>query len=206
MTNIEQKTKKLPEQKEPFELYIKLESGETKVVHYACGVCHIPRPNYGAAKKCCEHYFCSVCGKDLGAKTYYSKCTDCVSKEIQEKTEIVEYTNQIIANEDGGNYFETIGEAIDHYYDDFMEDETSIPEYLFVCNVDKWEGIDIDNVIENGMENHHENAGDQIVDIEEIRSFVKEWNAKQKVESWNVFNKQKINFMKIMQKEKQADS
>ena len=87
---------------------------------------------------------------------------------------------------------------MDYFHDVFENDEDSIPEYLFVCEVNKWQGIDIDNVLENEIEDHHENAWDQIVDIQSIKDFISNWNGKQTLESWNVAYKQKINFKKAM--------
>ena len=196
---METKTKKLPEQKEPYELFIKLQDGEAKTSAYVCGICHIPTSTYESAKRCCEHHFCKQCGKDLGIKNYYAFCNDCIEKNRFEQSETVQ-TTELPVSDDGELYFETISDAIDHYCDSFENDPESVPEYLWVCEINKWDGINIDNVIESEMEDHHEDAGDQIAEYEEIRVFIKEWNAKQNVESWNVRYKQKINLHELLKK------
>lgn len=58
-------------------------------------------------------------------------------------------------------------------------DENEKPFFVFDCDVNKWAGIDIDDVLANELENWYDGAGDHIVDYDELVNFVKQWNKKQ---------------------------
>lgn len=62
--------------------------------------------------------------------------------------------------------------------DDFFYEKIK-PFFVFDCDIHKWAGIDVDDVLDNEMNNFYEGADDQIVDYDELVNFVEQWNSKQ---------------------------
>ena len=199
-----EKTKKLPEQKEPYELYTKIDGGEVKISHHACGICHIPYATYEIAKKCCMPYYCDTCG--IQTKKYHLRCCDCSRKLKFEEAETITETSKLVADEDGDNFFGDIGEALDYYYDIFEADPESVPEYLFICEVDKWEGLDIEQALERSTDEYCvDGEPPTLKDVQELVDFVEKWNEKQNVEVYSPSYKQKINIIELLKKELTKD-
>jgi len=196
------KTRPLPRQDKPYEIFVMSEDKESQLIgRYLCGECHQQHFQYNLADECCKDRLCKVCKTNMGKKWGSSICSSCWEKQKEEKAETVEYAGQVLADIDGDDYFFDIGEAIDKYIDEYQENTEDAPQYLYVCKKNKWEGIDIDSVVENELEDHHEAACDYIVDRQGLYDFVKNWNEKQTLESWTVEYKQKIDFHKILAEE-----
>lgn len=91
------------------------------------------------------------------------------------------YTDNEMSGLDG--YF--VLDDIDYYF------EKDLPFFVFDCDEHKWEGINVDDVLDNEFENWYDGAADQIVDYVELVKFIKQWNAKQQIREYQ-FNQERI--------------
>lgn len=80
----------------------------------------------------------------------------------------------------------------DYVYDPFAEevfpfddleakikDGDYIASYIFCCEEHRWDGIDVDKIIEDCHEEYGDTFHDDIVDLGKLRDFIFEWNSKQ---------------------------
>lgn len=74
--------------------------------------------------------------------------------------------------------------------DDFFY-KTEKPFFVFDCDVSHWDGINIDDALDNELENWYDGARDHIVDYDELVNFVKQWNSKQPLKEF-LFNRSRI--------------
>jgi hypothetical protein len=56
-----------------------------------------------------------------------------------------------------------------------------MPCYVWACAEEKWDGIDLEYVIEHAMRDCFENASHHLVELESLYDFVSAWNAKQNI-------------------------
>lgn len=161
--------------------------GEGKVEFVACGKCGYvyPLSNKDLAEGCCA---CTDCGAKLsGTGRVASRCRSCRSKHYDRMDEQRREKAQKIpeAEYDGplwlfdGRYYESVGEL----YDDCWSREEEIPAEAWACDVS---GLKVDGlrIVEGLLEDHHEDAIDRVVDLDDFVKFCREWSDKQTLKGW----------------------
>lgn len=147
------------------------------------------------AERCCN-YRCEQCGEK--AKQFHDLCDKCrdaswraeaIRKEQESFAKATERTDY-----DGPFMFD------DHCFDsveDVLEHcecrEIDVPEYLWIPERIKFE-MDADRIIENALEEHHEDADDRISkeDRVALQAFLDEWCAKTTIESFSEIRKEYV--------------
>lgn len=193
----------IPVPPQALELVIK---GQEGTVAFACPTCGniytghsfgggVPGEEAGrhAAAGCC-HRYCD-CGAAL--EKGWSVCSACRSliqagkeKKLFEKAKkvtIEEYPADAMVFWEGDlaigdGYFLNITELLDRC----EEEDVEVPKYVWGCKPVPF-SMRMDNLVEQALEGHHEDARDQITGAaeKELQDFLTAWCAKQRVKSWN---------------------
>ena len=170
----------------PIELIRKGDEKQT-VVAYACSKCgRVNQKEF--AERCCAGYICEECGKPTGG-AYRTLCSECwLARENAKTLERAEKATKIpIADYSGPVWCEGIG-----YNDGFFEDTDELIDYcadeeitslgpVFACHVTKF-AVDADDAIDAVLEEFPE--GSEASHVDELRTFLDGWNAKQDAEMW----------------------
>jgi len=141
-----------------------------------CGKAYVDR---NVAEKCCAPKYCEDCGAKMSPRRAYTVCESCRMKRMFNRAEKLEtWDGWICCEEIGHNdgYFESVADLLD--YCEAMG--VDVPEWAFICKEIRHE-IDVERVIENMLDDAYEDAREHLVDEEELREFIKEWNAKQDI-------------------------
>lgn len=173
---------------EPLELVLKSDAGHT--VAWACGACRYVARDEAAARECCEPYDCSGgCGAKLPKKEHRTRCDACMDRDCTareqakydkaRKVPLAEYQAEGLFVDD--RWFHDFDELADHY----DGDDEARPAWAWGCTPIGF-GLDADQAIEGALEEHHEEAGDNISDAERkrLQSFLDEWAVAQKITSY----------------------
>lgn len=163
--------------------------GEDVVKAYVCGKC---RKYYGtlleAAKTCCTPNVCNVC--EVEVEKPWLICPKCKEEKrfnAATKVPYSEYTGDMLYDESLDKWFHGMDEVLT----DFYYDKTEPPEYVFGTKQRVWNGLDIRHILGNELEDYQTEDNpdygyDRLNDLEELVSFVKEWNKKQNVFIYDV--------------------
>jgi len=158
---------------------------------WKCEKCGKSYLSQEVADNCCKDkkgYTCRVCGCDT--KLYFLICDTCYNKERFEKAKKVKYSEYVVEclwDETKNEYFRD-EEALEERYEEDAYDEKGeytepqIPTWCYGCTEKPFE-IDIESAIESAEEEMYDDF-DDITDKQELRDFVKAWNAKQSGESY----------------------
>ena len=117
---------------------------------------------------------------------YWAKCDSCRSKD-QEAFEAKRMDDAaIVETWDGWVYADGIGreyfEDVDGIYEAAAEDDVEVPEFAFCCSERKLH-IDASNVLENALDDHHEDAYDKC-DVDELQELLDTYCKKQNVTTY----------------------
>jgi hypothetical protein len=177
-----------------------------EVIAYACGKCGwvvagigkgpgmfaMERDAISFAVRHCGPWTCEKCGVEHD-RAHQPTCRECFNKawakkradkekERFEKAEkVTEYDGPVFceAAGTGGEFFSTVQDLIDHC----ECEDVDVPSCAWTC-IKKHPQIDIESMCEQALDEHHE--GCELDDVEELEAFIKQWNAKQTGESWEV--------------------
>lgn len=124
---------------------------------------------------------CNQCNKNE-IDSYRTICDDCKELNRFKKAEKIEDFDGYVVTSTDDDYYPDINELKEYY----EEQGYDLPKYVYVTKEIKWEltNHDIDNMIENSLENHYEDASDHIVDLKELEDFIEIWNKKQTIVSY----------------------
>lgn len=200
--------------KPPFQLYKKVKrkfvgtltkSGAQMWACGECGTLFAPQWGHGDYKKmasvCCLQKYCE-CGNKIDGGYTGPKCSPC-NAFVRDTTRVAKAEE--VETCDGPVYCD----SRDRYWsdlDDFMdwlacelddEEDPSIPEWLHPCETRKL-SLCADSLVENALDDHHEDAFDQIDDLKGLQAILDEWAEKQSVESWYPDYDKKINVEKLI--------
>lgn len=64
---------------------------------------------------------------------------------------------------------------------DVYFDEIEKPFFVFDCDQERWDGIEVYEIINSSLCNFYDGAESQITDYEELEKFIESWNKKQNV-------------------------
>lgn len=174
--------------KPPLQICLKTEDGFIPKNIWECGECgtyHAGGEHF--AFECCKLGKCKMCGVCTDY-SYKTRCRACENKYLIEKAVEVKDEDGWVCEIDSDNFYESMGELWDHYEDN----PESRPVWVHPCKKETWNGIDIEDILENCLDNFDEDARDRIVDYEELENFLKSWNAKQDIVSYYPETNKKI--------------
>jgi len=184
---------------EPIEL---CERGSDEIVAYACGKCGSVVGSTSMhgdvaremASRHCGPWLCRVCGVEHDW-SHQTICHDCWRKSRAEReaerdearfakathVAAAEYDGPVADGDEG--FWQTIGDAVDELEDDGGE----VPAYFWACTEDALK-LDANGIIESALEDHHEDAGENISGKDECRlqALLDEWCDTVNVTTWNV--------------------
>ena len=146
-----------------------------------------------AADDCCKETpepvkkTCRACGCEVD--NYQLICQICLNRERFAKAKKVKYSEyevEYLWDENQEKYFPGKGELEEQYYEDVDDEEfrlnPEMPTWCYGCTAKPFE-IDIESAIESAEKEMYDDF-DDITDKQELRDFVKAWNAKQSGESY----------------------
>lgn len=165
--------------------------GESDPQLYACGKCgKAYSPNIyaapddrchaaarRAAEECCKPRFCD-CGTELDSP--WTACWPCRERKMLAKATIIEAAdyNGPVSAACGGEWGEGYSSDLAAMIESCHDAGEPVPAYCHPCT-DRALQIDPVSVLENAADDMHEEASDQIVDADELVSFINAWNEKQ---------------------------
>lgn len=153
------------------------------------------------ANKCCQEYFCEVCGKSV--PKYRLKCAACSEKAKFEKAEKIteqqwrdKYSNKFhMVSFDGEHYFDSIESFKEDWAEEQYLDEgedVTYPEHI-------WDTeeipiiIDTGWIIEHTIENsEYEDFEFDDVGVKELTDYINNWNKKYGKEGYSISYKTAI--------------
>jgi hypothetical protein len=167
-----------------------------------CGQCYSPK-NVGVqnardiAEKCCDpqQFTCKVCG--VVVPPYRTMCEKHAEQaKLRRATPIPakDWSDPVFSDEVSGDWSEgyssDIENLIDYHYGYGPTEEELAgaapplpPAYCWPCT-SRSLSLDPVSLLENSVDDMHEDAGDQIVDADELCAFIEAWNAKQTCKTW----------------------
>jgi len=185
--------------------------GEDATKLYACGQCgqcYSPKvyacaddvaheTARKAAEKCCVPSSCSVCG--VAVEKYWTLCSKHREQAKLARAKHVpasEWSDPVFSDDvsgDWGEGFSSCWQEMEQSYfdtavwDDCVDGQGVItvppPAYCWPCESQALR-LDPNSLLENATDDMHEDAGDEIVDADELVRFIEAWNAKQTCKSW----------------------
>lgn len=170
--------------------------GESDPKLYACGKCgQVYSPKIYAAREevshaaarcaaeeCCKPRFCK-CGVELDAP--WAACAPCRERIMLAKATVIdaaEYKGPVMAKcegEWGGGYSSDVAAMVESCHDA----GEPVPAYCHPCTSQPLR-LDPDSLLEQAVDDMHEDAADQIVDADGLITFINEWNEKQTCTSY----------------------
>ena len=163
-----------------------------------CGNCYSPHivgiPNaIDMAEKCClpEHHACNMCGADV--EKYRNLCSDCTDLvRLRKAARIAEedWTDPVHLDGVSGGWGEGFFGSVDELHDVCADNawvefgpQLPPPAYCWPCKPQHLH-LDVDRLLEQAVDDMHEDAADEIVDADGLAAFIEAWNAKQTCVSW----------------------
>jgi len=174
--------------------------GSDEIVAYACSKCGTvvgsARQHGDAAREVaathCGPWICRVCGVEHDW-SHQTICHDCWAKSRAEreaerdakcfatatKLSAAEYDGWVSDGDEG--FWSSVEDAIDHYDGEDLD----CPEWLWACRRVPLHA-DADGVIEHALEDHYEDAADQIddTDVARLQVALDAWCESIGIESW----------------------
>lgn len=185
--------------------------GEDATKLYACGECgqcYSPKlyacvedvaheTARKAAENCCVPPTCSVCGAEI--EKYWTKCAKHREQAKLARAKAIpasEWSDPVFSDDVSGDWGEGYSscwqEMEQKFFDNAVWDDcvdgqgvptTPPPAYCWSCEAQALR-LDPDSLLERAVEDMHEDAGDEIVDADELVKFFEAWNDKQTCKSW----------------------
>jgi hypothetical protein len=177
--------------------------GENETKMYACGNCGLaysPKAYAcaegaahhharAAAETCCAPKTCSVCG--VAIEKYFTMCRTHREQARLKRAQIVpaaKWSDPVFLDDaegDWGDGFSTEVAALLAWWEDAypVDDAPPPPAYCWPCK-SKTLQLNPDSVLENAVDDMHDDAWDQIVAADELAAFIAAWNTKQTCRSW----------------------
>ena len=180
----------------------------------ACGQCYSPKvyacadavaheTARKAAEKCCVPPTCSVCGVEVSRPwTMCAKHREQAKLARAKPVPASEWSAPVYSDAvsgDWGDGYSSCWQEMLRYHDDaqawaeadhraaapveILFEPTLPPAYCWPCEAEALR-LNPDSLLENAVDGLHEDAGDEIVDADELVRFIEAWNAKQTCKSW----------------------
>ena len=138
-----------------------------------------------AAQRCCGPKSCQRCGGELDHPSY-TACRPCREVlKLQRATE-VEYKDceaPVFSDDVSGSWGDGYSGEMAELDETCNGEDVEMPCYVHPCIANHFK-FDPADILDRAHDDHHEDAVDQIEDVEGLFSFFKEWNAKQNMRSY----------------------
>lgn len=162
---------------------------------YACGQCgtlHCSLANsFETAQNCCKQSYCE-CGEKK--PQYWTRCDNCsTNKRLAEAEEILD-NGEMVTVFDHDQFYTNMDELVEDLHES-MEPDEPWPEWASPTEKLVWGGIsehNIESIIEDSLQDFHEEASEWIVDFDQLVTFINEWNKKQNIVSYQILAKKKV--------------
>ncbi len=152
---------------------------------FACKSCQRSHLDKANAEKCCSPYACHVCGVETRqyytARERHSRGARLLKATITDNSPC-----EWVYDENGGGHQEGYFDSVESLLDWYSDEDGSRPLYVYACKERRWKGISLGDVLENELDDHYEDAEDALVEVKELGEFLRAWNAKQKIVSYDV--------------------
>ena len=135
-----------------------------------------------AAEGCCNERVCN-CGAII--EGWWTACARCRERNKLLRAVEIEatgYSDPVYSDECGGEWNEGYSSSLDALREWCEDHEVAMPAYVHPCDETAF-ALDPAHILESALDEHHEDAADQVVDEEGLEAFLKEWNAKQTLRS-----------------------
>jgi DNA-directed RNA polymerase subunit RPC12/RpoP len=172
----------------------------TETALYACGECgkiYSPaiymapadRAHKAAremAENCCKPKACEDCGAELAHNYYMTVCRSCSERrQVRRATAIPDYYGWIQQDGPHGPYGDGYWPDLDEYLQACEDSEVEPEPYVWCCTATRFK-LDAGQILEAALEEHYEDAYEDVIDGEELEEFIKRWNAKQTLVTYYV--------------------
>lgn len=154
---------------------------------YACWDCDKVYLDRDFAQRCCADKKCSRCGVSLGKHHIYTACEPC--KEILKihRVKVVEASaaddGVVWSDTHSGTWEDGYSSSIEEMQDLHDEEGLETPCYVHPCKAHHF-SFDPSDILDRCHDDHHEDAVDQLEDVDGLLAFFKAWNAKQNLRSY----------------------
>lgn len=176
---------------DPIEIVIKA-TGD--VVGYICGTCKCPslamsdmtgersaesvQRAYQDARHCCNPS-CEKCGAPAPRYRYLCNACDAERQRAERAMDFAE-AEKVPAKDYKGwvSWDDEYFPSVDEFREDCERRGRDVPPFVWACKSRRFEW-NIDEALDSALDEHHEDARDWLVDVDELRAFVAAWVAKQ---------------------------
>lgn len=160
--------------------------GSDEVIAYACGKCgvvtssvltHGDEEALRLAKDHCGPWWCPKCGEE---KTRFN-CWSCINAARQERDkQLLEEAEDVTTSYSG-----PVSDDNDHFWSspDEAACDINLPAWLYACTVSRL-SLDASYILESALEEHHEDAWEQLLGEDELQKLLDAWCEKQTMETW----------------------
>ncbi len=158
---------------------------------YACGPAQAHEAARRAAEQCCVPPTCSVCGVEI--EKPWTKCARHRERDALRRAVPIlasEWTDPVHRDDMGGDcgsgYSSNVAHLLGWWDAENWVEVGPLPEppaWCWPCKPTDFQ-LDLERILENALEEFHEDAGDSLVDTEELYAFVEAWNKKQTLTTW----------------------
>lgn len=139
-----------------------------------------PNAARALAEACCAPGACEDCGATVASGELL--CSPCTTTRLIERAEVLPpdghegavWTPEIV-HEHG--IFPSLADLADYC----RRAERPLPDYVFPCRAEPWDGIDIEAALDASLADFHGDALEHLSHIEALRDYITAWNGLQKV-------------------------
>lgn len=184
--------------KEPIPL---CRQGTDEVIAYACGKCGTVTSsvrNHGdealqLAEDHCGPWWCTKCGEE---KTRFNcwNCINAASRERDKNASRERDKKRLEEAEDvTASYSGPVSDDNTHFWPAPEEAACDIdaPAWLYTCTVSRL-SLDARNILESALEDHHDNAWEELLGEDELQKLLDAWCEKQTMETWTTDYSRKV--------------
>lgn len=175
---------------------------EITLTLHECSNCKKKYTENDTASKCC---LCRICGKPKDHTLYNGECRECLELKYRDRAhklideaELIPYDPNLVYHDNNDKWLYDDDDVHCYLVDNF-DISADLPEYLYVSNKINF-CINAEGVIENALDEHHEDALDNISRDEEtkLQALLDKWCDDQKIFSWDGSLDKKVAVMDIV--------
>lgn len=157
------------------------------VLGYACGQCgRMYSKDYDGvdvawqAEVCCHPNKCVACGKVISQ--YSRLCVDCFHVKTLSRAEIITepYSGPVYHDKVEGDWGDGYSSNIEEFFASCADEGLEPPPYCYPCTSEHLR-LDAYNILAQVLDDHYEDASDDVVGYDDLEAFIKQWNARQTV-------------------------
>lgn len=136
-----------------------------------------------AADECCAPRLCE-CGASI--ERQWTACATCRKRNKLRRATVIDaarYTGPVFSDECDGDWGEGYSSDLPALHDWCSGNGRPIPAYVHPCDPTPFR-LDACGILESALDDHHDDAADQVVDEGQLARFLDMWNAKQTFTSY----------------------